>query len=294
MKSSLFTSTILSIAGGFALAPPVVQAQALPEFAHGQNFEAAGKRRSDLAHPLGQKRRALRDQAIEAKLAGKAHGKVHEVAKGQFVELERTGEDSIWTILGEFKDLPHNSIEEPDRAIDQARIWAPDFSRDYYIELLFSEAPGAISMRNYYIEQSSNRYTVNGDVTEWVTVPGNATSYDDLGLASLQGATQVWQFLQDSVDGWYAAQLSAGKTDEEINDYLAQFDVWDRYDSDGDGDFNEPDGYIDHFQSVHSGEGEEIGGGVLGDEAIWSHRWYAYFPGLPGEVYPENTGRSAA
>ena len=35
--------------------------------------------------------------------------------------------------------------------------------------------------------------------------------------------------------------------------YLAQFDVWDRYDADGDGNFNEPDGYIDHFQAVHAG-----------------------------------------
>ena len=30
-------------------------------------------------------------------------------------------------------------------------------------------------------------------------------------------------------------------------------DAWDRYDYDGDGNFNEPDGYIDHFQIVHAG-----------------------------------------
>ena len=29
--------------------------------------------------------------------------------------------------------------------------------------------------------------------------------------------------------------------------------MWDRYDYDGDGNFNEPDGYIDHFQIVHAG-----------------------------------------
>ena len=57
----------------------------------------------------------------------------------------------------------------------------------------------------------------------------------------------------------------------EINAYLAQFDVWDRYDFDGDGNFNEPDGYLDHFQAVHAGGGEEAG---AGDDAIWSHRWY--------------------
>ena len=46
--------------------------------------------------------------------------------------------------------------------------------------------------------------------------------------------------------------------------------------TDGDGNFNEPDGYIDHFQAIHAGEGEEAGGGAQGADAIWSHRWYAY------------------
>ena len=54
--------------------------------------------------------------------------------------------------------------------------------------------------------------------------------------------------------------------------YLAQFDVWDRYDFDRDGNFNEADGYIDHFQAVHAGEGEEAA--ARGEDAIWSHRWY--------------------
>ena len=35
--------------------------------------------------------------------------------------------------------------------------------------------------------------------------------------------------------------------------------------------FNEPDGYLDHFQAVHAGGGEEAG---AGEDAIWSHRWY--------------------
>ncbi len=62
----------------------------------------------------------------------------------------------------------------------------------------------------------------------------------------------------------------------QIKTYLAQFDKVDRYDYDGDGVFNEPDGYIDHFQAIHAGEGEEAGGGAQGADAIWSHRWYAY------------------
>ncbi len=231
-------------------------------------------------HPLGRKQNALRMKALEAKLRGNAFGKTHEVARGQFVELEREGEDLIWTVLAEFSNLPHNSIPEPDRTIDNSTIWTADFSRDHYLDILFDDAPGANSMRNYYIEQSSNRYTVDGDVTDWISVPGPAESYDD----DITGG--VWNLIEDSVTGWYQSKVSAGMTDTEIAEAMAQYDVWDRYDYDGDGDFDEPDGYIDHFQIVHAGEGEEAGGGVLGSAAIWSHRWYARF-NLMGEAGPD-------
>jgi immune inhibitor A len=232
----------------------------------------------NLPHPLGQLQAELRQKGLEEKLNGKTKGKTHEVARGQFVELERTGEDSIWTVLGQFSDLAHNTIPEPDRSVDNSTIWAPDFSQDYFKNLLFSEAAGAVSMRNFYIELSSNRYTVNGDVTDWVTVPGVATSYnDDLG------GPAVWGFVNDSVDTWYA---NSGMSAAQLADYLSQFDIWDRYDHDGDGNFDEPDGYIDHFQSVHSGMGEEVGGGALGQDAIWSHRWYAFY----GADGPDGTG----
>jgi immune inhibitor A len=242
------------------------------------------------SHPLGDKQAALKLKAFEAKMNGKAPGPVKEVAKGQFVELEREGEDSIWTVIAEFGNLDspfvilksgipgpvHNEIPEPDRSVDNTTIWAPDFTKAYYENLLFSEAPGAVSMRNFYIEQSSNRYTINGDVTDWVQVPYNAAHYGRNYCGGIVCA-QTWVFVNNSIDAWYNAQLAAGKTPDEINEYLAQFDVWDRYDIDGDGNFNEPDGYIDHFQSVHAGEGEETGGGAQGSDAIWSHRWYAYY-----------------
>ncbi len=43
--------------------------------------------------------------------------------------------------------------------------------------------------------------------------------------------------------------MAAGRTATEIDQYLSQFDVWDRYDHDGDGDFDEADGYIVHATS---------------------------------------------
>lgn len=247
----------------------------------------AGSVPDDLPHPLGEQQRALKTLALEAVLNGKAYGKTHEVARGQFVELEREGEDSIWTVLAEFGDAEHpsypggllgpqrNLIPQPDRNFDNTTIWVPDFNRDHYMDVLFSEAPGATSMRNFYIEQSSNRYTVNGDVTDWVQVPYNTARYG-------RSFATTWYFVDDSVDAWYQSQLDAGMSPAEIDGYLSQFDVWDRYDWDDDGNFDEPDGYIDHFQSVHAGEGEEAGGGIYGADAIWSHRWYVQLTPIGG------------
>jgi immune inhibitor A len=235
--------------------------------------------------PLTSAKLELREKALDAKLNGKANGRVKEVARGQFVELAREGSDAVWTVLGEFSDMPHNTIAAPDRPADNSTLWEPDFSSAYFNNMLYSQVPGVNSVANFYVEQSSNRYTVTGEATEWVPVLGEAWSYDD-DLESPLGGNAVWYFLNDSIDGWYQMQLAAGKTPEQINAYLAQFDVWDRYDYDYDGNFDEPDGYIDHAQFVHAGEGNEAGGGVLGDAAIWSHSWYA-FSGLFGEAGPD-------
>jgi len=62
----------------------------------------AGSRHDDRAHPKGDVQRALKQRALQARLAGKTTGKTHRVANGQYVELEREGEDSIWTVVGEF------------------------------------------------------------------------------------------------------------------------------------------------------------------------------------------------
>jgi len=267
-KISAILGIVTLAAGLLAVAPTLAMPPTDKPGNHGKS--------DDRPHPLGIKQREMHEKALEAKLNGKAYGKTHEVARGQFVELERQGEDSVWTVLGEFSNFPHNSIAEPDRDFDNTTIWTPDFSRDYYMDMIFSEEPGSNSMRNFYIEQSSNRYTVYGDVTDWVAVPGVACDYDD-GDPGPGGALSVWQFLIDSLDGWYDAQIATGKTPAEIDAYLSDFDVWDRYDYDADGNFDEPDGYIDHMQFVHAGEGNEAGGGALGDCAIWSHSWYTYY-----------------
>lgn len=251
----------------------------------------AGGKSDNPEHPLGKKQGELRKQGLHKLLKGQAQAKgankVVQVAKGQYVELARQGEDKIFTVVAQFGNTisptyggtagpQRNQIPQPDRTKDNTTIWAPDFNKAYYEDLLFSGAPGAVSMRNFYIEQSSNRYTVNGDVTDWGQVPFNEAYYGSNYCGGIVCA-RTWLFVRDAVNAWYDGQIAAGKTPAEINAYLSKFDVWDRYDYNGNGNFNEPDGYIDHFQIIHAGEGEETGGGAQGTDAIWSHRWYAFY-----------------
>lgn len=281
MKAKWFGMFLVLMLLAVAVVPV---AGAAPNASSGYDDAQLVQKEDNRPDPLTTQQAELKALAQEAKINGKAYGTTHEVARGQFVELGRQGEDPIWTVLGEFSDMPHNTIPEPDRVVDNSSIWAPDFNRDHYLDLLFNEGSGVNSMRQYYIEQSSNRYTVHGDVTDWVQVPGVAASYDD-DFASPLGGNQVWYFLIDSLNAWYDAQITAGKTPAEIDTYLSQFDVWDRYDWDGDGNFNEPDGYIDHMQFVHSGIGNESCSPTCDDWAIWSHSWFA-FSGLIGEAGP--------
>ena len=274
-------------AGGLMAAIAAPPAQAAP------GHDPGGRKSDDLKHPLGKRQAELRKQGLHKLLRGQgvAHGKnkVMQVASGQYVELARQGEDAIWTVTGQFGNVPspipflasdslagpqHNQIPQPDRTVDNTTIWSPDFSKSYYETMLFSGAPGAISMRNFYLEQSSNRYTVNGTVEDWAQLPYNAAHYGRNWCGGIVCPTTTWWFIEDTLNAWYAGRVAAGMTAAQIDAYLAPYDVWDRYDADGDGNFNEPDGYIDHFQAVHAGDGEETGGGAYGGDALWSHRWY--------------------
>ena len=263
----------LSVALGAALlaAVPATTATASPP---AEGPVASPARSHDLSSPLSDKQRDLRAEGIEQVVSGKATAqgvnKVVEVGKGQYVELAQEDSDAIWTVLGDFGDLKHNTIPAPDRKVDNTTIWTKDFSQAYFDKLLYSSAGDDTSVANFYEELSSGRYTVTGEVEDWATVDKHPAAYYGEG----DDDRRAWDFVNDSLSAWWDKQIAAGKSAAEIDTYLSQFDVWDRYDYDADGDFDEPDGYIDHFQSVHAGMGEEVGGGVLGADAIWSHRWY--------------------
>lgn len=248
----------------------------------------------DLKGPFSETQEAQRQEALEQVLSGEnkttARGgsNVLQLGKGKYVELGREKTDKIFTILAEFGDQVdpkyggqpgplHNQIAEPDRKNDNSTDWLPDFNQKHYQDLYFSDSKSdsVQSLKKYYEKQSSGRYSVDGEVSAWVKVPNNEARYGS-NYCGASTCPTVWDLVRDGVNQWVTDRKAAGQSTAQIKAELAEYDQWDRYDYDGDGDFNEPDGYIDHFQIVHAGEDESAGGGAQGEDAIWAHRWYAY------------------
>jgi len=222
-------------------------------------------------------------------------------AKDQYVELQRERTDKIFVVLAEFGnerhpsypdqdtdpntagpttfDGPlHNAIPAPDRSVDNSTVWQADYSPDHYRQLYFGSGAGVQSLKTYYQKQSSGRYSVAGEVTDWVKVRYNEARYGRSNGYPCSGniCSNSYQLIRDAVDQWVANRKAAGATDASIKAELSSFDSWDRYDYDGDGNFNEPDGYIDHFQIVHAGGDQADGDPYQGEDAIWSHRSKAF------------------
>jgi immune inhibitor A len=231
-----------------------------------------------------------RREAVRQQLkSGRKPARTQEVARGQYVDFPIQRTDRVFVMLVEYGEQAgfitgvtetnpqlsaapgplHNTIAEPNRSINNTTIWQADYNREHYVNMYFTQ------MVDYYKAQSSGRYTFNGDVAHWVKVPFNGPRYGS-NKASI-GDAAMWTLIADTINTWTAAQIASGKTAAQVADYLKTFDVADRYDYDKDGNFDEPDGYIDHFQIVHAGAGEETGGGILGADAIWSHRWNAFY-----------------
>lgn len=267
-----------------------------------------------------QERKAALEQVLngDAKVESRNGSKVVKLDSKKYVELGREKTDKIFTILVEFGDKVdnttlvdredddtdelkpmyggepgplHNQIAEPDRANDNSTAWQADYDQKHFQDLYFGTGKGADgkpkqSLKTYYEKTSSGRYSVDGAVSDWVKVEYNEARYGS-NYCGDSNCNNVWDTVRDGVTAWAAAQKAQGKTDAQIKAELAQYDQWDRYDFDADGNFNEADGYIDHFQIVHAGEDESAGGGAQGGDALWAHRWYAYGTNA-GKTGPDN------
>jgi len=195
----------------------------------------------------------------------------------------------------------HNNIPNPATVshADNNTMWVPDFSPAHFNNMLYTSTgitsrvrtdltgpdgqPGfdisGFTMKNMYEEMSKGAYTVSGSATPWVTVPHSEAWY---------GASRC---IDDGQGGFTAPipQAMSGHPDnpggpgtlaiDAVNALAAadpgfpwaDYDVEDQGDVDGDGDFLEPDGVVDHLVLVHAGEDKSGGGGAQGVYAIWAH-----------------------
>ncbi|WP_172384415.1 immune inhibitor A domain-containing protein [Streptomyces sp. MNP-20] len=268
----------------------------------------------DLDGPFSKQQAQQRKAALEQVVSGEAEvtkrggSNVVKLDDKKYVELGREKTDKIFTILVEFGDKvddttlydpdgpdgpqppvkkyggtpgpQHNKIAKPDRAKDNSTAWQADYNREHFKDLYFgkgkdSKGKTKHSLKTYYEKTSSGRYSVDGTVSDWVKVDYNEARYGS-NYCGDNNCANVWDAVRDGVTAWEKDQKAKGRTDAQIKADLAKYDKWDRYDFDNDGNFNEPDGYIDHFQIVHAGEDESAGGGAEGPNALWAHRWYAY------------------
>ncbi len=232
--------------------------------------------------------------------------------KDRYVELSREATDRIFVILAEFGterhpsfpdrdtdpktpgpvvfDGPlHNAIPKPDRSKDNITNWKADYSPAHFRDLYFKTGRNVESLKTYYETQSSGRYSVRGKVTDWVKVRYNQARYgrsgddpqdangDDPAVCASTQCSNAWELIRDAVHQWVADQRAAGRSAAQITEELKDFDRQDRNDVDADGDFNEPDGYLDHFQIVYAGADEGDYNQSQGEDALWAHRWFANY-----------------
>jgi len=226
-----------------------------------------------------QKRQNERLAAADLVARGQAKADANGIVtlkNGRRVRYRQEGEEYLTVALVDFTDLTHGNIPQPDRSIDNSTYWPGDVSPQHYRDMLFSDGGasyGFPSMRDFYRELSSGRFTWSGQVSNWVTLAGSAADY---GANSRTGGAG-----SDNLNGPVSRVVEATLNAIASNNYagldLAKADQVDRYDCDADGVYVEPDGYIDHFGIAHAGEGEDAGGGSIGGDAIWSHRSYANY-----------------
>ena len=272
-----------------AVATTVASADAKPGGGfHPRTADTGPNGQSDnLRTDLMKKHDAKRQVALQQVIKGKKTAKdgVVKMAPGQFVDLENEGTDKIFVVLVEFGDeqFPnpifqgppkdgstldvtgplHNQIPEPDRSRSTTpRCGRPTTTAPTIEDMYFNR------MAAYYETQSDRPATRStATVTEWVKVPFNE-GHGPYGRNYCGGiacdTSQVrWSATRLAVlgPGRAATRSPAPRAipDAGPRTYLKSFDIWDRFDFDGDGNFNEPDGYIDHFQAIHAGEGEEAG-----------------------------------
>ena len=174
----------------------------------------------------------------------------------------------VLAVLIDFPDLKHDAHGLTASDTD---MYYSTYPVSHYQDLMFSttgftgpSGQNFTSGYQYYQNESGGTFSFTGQTFGWVTADNNAKHYGENDADNNDNDKNVPALIKEAVTKAVAAN--------SIN--LADYDIEDPYDLDGDGNVDEADGIIDHVMVYHSSIGEEAGGGNLGDDAIWSHRFF--------------------
>lgn len=182
-------------------------------------------------------------------------------------------------VLAVLVDFPNLKFSSSGLSASDTDMYYASYPADHYQDLLFSTSgftgprgQTLTSVYQYYQAVSGQSFFFTGTVKGWFTASQNAEYYggNDLGSST---DLNVAELVKEAVTAALATMSVAE---------LASYDVEDPNDLNSNGNLNEPDGVIDNVMIFHSSIGEESGGGKLGSNAIWSHR---YFVDLSAQGY---------
>lgn len=131
-------------------------------------------------------------------------------------------------------------------------VGAP-FAAAALADRLFGSGGGAVSVRDFYLENSGGLLSVDGQVTPWVVMPQAAASYEAPGGGERFG--RVGDFLMDALAG------------ADVDTDFSQFD---NDGPDGIPNSGDDDGFVDVAAFVYPTVATTCGGGASG---IWPHSW---------------------
>ena len=118
-----------------------------------RDWRVGGRRGDNAKHPLGARQFELRQKGLQERLAGRGAGRVQEVAKGQYVELQQERSDRIFVVIAEFGNAINpvtggtRARAQPDRRAGsrpgQHHHLAGRLRRAHYEKIYFSDEAGA-------------------------------------------------------------------------------------------------------------------------------------------------------
>ncbi|KAA1042393.1 M6 family metalloprotease domain-containing protein [Macrococcus equipercicus] len=165
-------------------------------------------------------------------------------------------EENVLVVLMDFPDSPQSTLTKGD-----TQNYYDNYTKAYYNTLFFGntyKAPDGSyynTLKTYYEKASGSSLRIKGQVTGWYRAKHPLKYYGDANDKN------VGELIME------AAVKAA--TDPKVN--MKQYDRYDYYDLDKDGNIYEPDGIIDKMVVIFSGVGESEGGGRLGSRSIWEH-----------------------